>query len=52
MVSYFKKITKVEWERNELKGLVEMMTRERTVIHGRKDIYKGMGKVTVPISWY
>ena len=37
MVSYFKKITKVEWERNELKGLVEMMTREKMSISGRKE---------------
>ena len=37
MVSYFKIITKVEGERDNIKGLVEMTTRERTALRGRKD---------------
>ena len=30
-------VTKVDGERDEIKGLVKMMTRERTVIHGRRE---------------
>ena len=37
MVSYFKKITKVEGERGKFKGLVDMMKRERKALCKRRE---------------
>ena len=37
MVSYFRKVMKVEGERYKLKGLVDMMMRKRRALRRRRD---------------
>ena len=47
-------VTKVKGKMDELKGLVEMITREMTALGGRRDnLYRG-GEGTCPRSrdWY
>ena len=43
-------VTKIKGERDELKGVVEMMTRERTALFGRRENLLREGKGTGPIS--